>query len=530
MDGANVTFLFQFGLLRDTVSIEASALTLKTLKEYACNFIITKCPDHGLNQLFERLLLFKHDYNSSNVLQLIKNAAEIVDETLIEIVLKTQVPTEEIIVRPHTLSVHSYKTPTFCNFCGEMLFGLVKQGLKCEGCGMNYHKRCVVKIPNNCIQDSNKQRRSSTMLNVPRSPSQGSTSSFGGACDDNQNMGAFNLSQNNTSSVTTSKQSNSSSLGDKIPWTDREMISRIKIPHTFVVHSYTRPTICGYCKKLLRGLFKQGLQCKDCHYNIHKKCIDKIPKDCIGENSKDNCGGTECSDSDPGDHEGKFDEGKEDGDMDSDVESSPNSSQHESYQLLNEHQVGEILNQQLKISDEPLPNSCQPNSSDNNIPFMRIVQSVKHTKKCGAKILKEGWMIHYTSRDSALRRHYWRLDSKAITLFQSDTGSKYYKEIPLVEILGIETFDSSESSKKTYSFKLRTALVDYYVGEDSLYFYLAGSLPTLDSDKYSAPLITLNKESSHNRLIMDYASRSKLTMNQLAANLFELMGKKKTNL
>ncbi|XP_034945989.1 serine/threonine-protein kinase D1-like [Chelonus insularis] len=161
---------------------------------------------------------------------------------------------------------------------------------------------------------------------------------------------------------------------------------------------------------------------------------------------------------------------------------------------------------------------------------MRIVQSVKHTKKCGAKILKEGWMIHYTSRDSALRRHYWRLDSKAITLFQSDTGSKYYKEIPLVEILGIETFDSSESSKKTYSFKLRTALVDYYVGEDLLYFDLAGSLPTLDSYKYSAPLITLNKESSHNRLIMDYASRSKLTMNQLAANLFELMGKKKTNL
>lgn len=36
-------------------------------------------------------------------------------------------------VRPHGLSVHSYKTPTFCDFCGEMLFGLVRQGLKCEG-------------------------------------------------------------------------------------------------------------------------------------------------------------------------------------------------------------------------------------------------------------------------------------------------------------------------------------------------------------------------------------------------------------
>ena len=36
------------------------------------------------------------------------------------------------------------------------------------------------------------------------------------------------------------------------------------------------------------------------------------------------------------------------------------------------------------------------------------------------------------------KRHYWRLDSKALTLFQSDTGSKYYKEIPLSEILSIE--------------------------------------------------------------------------------------------
>lgn len=35
--------------------------------------------------------------------------------------------------RPHALAVHSYKAPTFCDFCGEMLFGLVRQGLKCEG-------------------------------------------------------------------------------------------------------------------------------------------------------------------------------------------------------------------------------------------------------------------------------------------------------------------------------------------------------------------------------------------------------------
>lgn len=36
-------------------------------------------------------------------------------------------------LKPHNLNVHSYKAPTFCDFCGEMLFGLVRQGLKCDG-------------------------------------------------------------------------------------------------------------------------------------------------------------------------------------------------------------------------------------------------------------------------------------------------------------------------------------------------------------------------------------------------------------
>jgi len=90
-------------------------------------------PDHGLTRLNERLLLFRHDYGSVNILQHINSAAEIMDETLVEIVLSAQVPTEEAPFRPHALAVHSYKAPTFCDFCGEMLFGLVRQGLKCEG-------------------------------------------------------------------------------------------------------------------------------------------------------------------------------------------------------------------------------------------------------------------------------------------------------------------------------------------------------------------------------------------------------------
>ncbi|CAH1977507.1 unnamed protein product [Acanthoscelides obtectus] len=179
--GSEVTFMFQFGLIRDAITVQQSSLNLKTIKTLACDFINSKIPDHGINKIEDRLLLFIHAYNSNNILQLVNSASDVVDETLIEIVLTGKVPTSSIpditVVRPHALSVHSYKTPTFCDFCGEMLFGLVRQGLKCEGCGQNYHKRCVVKVPNNCsytLLDDKQRRRSTQNLQVPRSPSGGS--------------------------------------------------------------------------------------------------------------------------------------------------------------------------------------------------------------------------------------------------------------------------------------------------------------------------------------------------------------------
>ena len=39
----------------------------------------------------------------------------------------------ELCSRPHNLAIHNYKSPTFCDLCGEFLWGLIRQGVKCDG-------------------------------------------------------------------------------------------------------------------------------------------------------------------------------------------------------------------------------------------------------------------------------------------------------------------------------------------------------------------------------------------------------------
>ncbi|XP_049545517.1 serine/threonine-protein kinase D3 [Anopheles darlingi] len=554
MAGDGITFIFQFGNLRDIITVDSSALTLKLLKDLACEFINNKIPGNGLNRLPERLLLFRHDYDSHNVLQMVTAASDIVDETLVEIVLtanQTLIPPtvpsgvgqqqlgrnsnsgpDEIpLVRPHALAVHSYKAPTFCDFCGEMLFGLVRQGLKCEGCGLNYHKRCVIKVPNNCSRvehtgalqqhqqsQNNGNRRSGssggagsgggllssmTAAVMPaRSPSGGSSNSL--ASDETAGAGTMLY----VSGGSTTRPSRSPSL------TNRGAGQPFKIPHSFSIHTYTRPTVCQYCKKLLRGLFKQGVQCRDCHYNAHKKCIEKVPKDCTGENTQPPDAHDDRSVSSDREHSGT---GMRDGDAEdeSDLEEqsgpvrsigttsgrsvdddgrpstqgssslkqngSPSGAAPAYHLLDHHHDHDPDDNHRLEVICEQSRQSSSNSSSSPsaNIPLMRIVQSVKHTKRRDGRAMKEGWLVHFTNRERVVKRHYWRLDSKAITLFVSDQGTKYYKEIPLNEILAVETARTLQG-EVLHCFEIRTATVEYYVGQDPLY-----------NVKQNGPMLTL---------------------------------------
>uniref|UniRef100_A0A665VMP0 Serine/threonine-protein kinase n=1 Tax=Echeneis naucrates TaxID=173247 RepID=A0A665VMP0_ECHNA len=444
-----VSFLLQIGLTRETVNLEASDLSLSSVKDLVCSIVDQKFPECGFFGMYDKILLFRHDLNDENILQRLTSAEDIHEGDLIEVVLSAQATVEDFQIRPHALFVHSYKAPTFCDYCGEMLWGLVRQGLKCEGCGLNYHKRCAFKIPNNCT--GVRKRRLSNVslpapsLSVPRpAPAESAVVVQEEVSRSHQEAGKRILSWS----------------GRPI-WMEKMVLGRVKVPHTFAIHTYTRPTICQYCKRLLKGLFRQGMQCKDCRFNCHKRCASKVPRDCLGEVDFNGEPASPGPDSDTTMDPMEVDSSDMDGGRGLDDPEEPSTPDERMFDM-----DSPFLDREK--DEEPIK-TISPSTSS-NIPLMRVVQSIKHTKRRSSTVVKEGWMVHYTSRDNLRKRHYWRLDSKSLSLFQNDTGAKFYKEIPLSEILQVEQsrdFSNLAQGSNPHCFEIITATMVYYVGENN---------------------------------------------------------------
>ncbi|CAN7999101.1 unnamed protein product [Ixodes hexagonus] len=55
-------------------------------------------------------------------------------------------------VYPHRFDRYNYTTPTYCDFCSSILWGLVKTGMHCVDCGYNCHEKCLPSVPKNCTK------------------------------------------------------------------------------------------------------------------------------------------------------------------------------------------------------------------------------------------------------------------------------------------------------------------------------------------------------------------------------------------
>ncbi|XP_059150475.1 protein kinase C delta type-like isoform X2 [Physella acuta] len=130
-------------------------------------------------------------------------------------------------VKGHQFIAKFFRSPTYCSFCTEFLWGLNKQGYQCQMCNCAVHKKCHDKILGKCPGNAKDSRE--TMLLTER----------------------FN----------------------------------INVPHRFRINNYMSPTFCDHCGSMLFGLFRQGLKCEVCGINCHKKCKMYMPNLC-GINQK----------------------------------------------------------------------------------------------------------------------------------------------------------------------------------------------------------------------------------------------------
>ena len=100
--------------------------------------------------------------------------------------------------------------------------------------------------------------------------------------------------------------------------------------------------------QLLVGVYKQGLQCKDCEYNVHKKCSDRAARDCTGEITA---------------------EAAEDGGQDTEADT--------------EGGEGEESMEECVVTLDTLDQhlAAQQAGSQTNVPLQRLVQSVRQVRK-----------------------------------------------------------------------------------------------------------------------------------------------------
>ena len=91
-------------------------------------------------------------------------------------------------------------------------------------------------------------------------------------------------------------------------------------------------------------------------------------------------------------------------------------------------------------------------------------------------------------------KFYWRLDTKNLTLYKSETSSHYHREIQLADMLAVDQMVNPELYPLTppHVFEIVTSAITYYVGVDMT--------AALSSDLQPAQPIDRELCSSHSTL------------------------------
>lgn len=54
--------------------------------------------------------------------------------------------------QPHRFEKYNYTTPTYCDLCNTVLWGIVRTGYRCQDCGLNCHEKCRENVPKACTK------------------------------------------------------------------------------------------------------------------------------------------------------------------------------------------------------------------------------------------------------------------------------------------------------------------------------------------------------------------------------------------
>lgn len=56
----------------------------------------------------------------------------------------------QLFEKSHNFKTHNFMGSPWCDFCGNFIWGIIGQGVKCEDCGFGAHRKCSEKVPNDC--------------------------------------------------------------------------------------------------------------------------------------------------------------------------------------------------------------------------------------------------------------------------------------------------------------------------------------------------------------------------------------------